>query len=174
MTFRFMLTKLRTIWQSAGWGRCWIFLPLWLTLWNAPLPWVHRHDLDEVQVDQDLDRHLKLFHQASQVRQESATWHWHLALLCQMVNGGEHSQEEGQPSPNLLIEDQCPCINTAPDLPSQPSDQPSLGRSTVMDLLAASELTSRVGSQERWGSHHFLQTYLSKAPLRDLLSVARC
>lgn len=167
-----MLTKLRSTWQAAGWSRCWFYLPLWLTLWNAPMPWIHRHELNEAHVDADLDRHLRIFHQASP-SQQAATWHWHLALLCQMVSGRPHSTEEGCPSPHWLIEDQCPCLNSSPDLPSQPTDQPCLDGPIRMDLLAASDLAFRIRSQASGDSGHFLQTF-PKAPLRDLLSVIRC
>lgn len=167
-----MLTKLRSIWQSAGWGRYWICLPLWLTLWNAPLPWLHQHAVAEEHVDHVLERHLRTFDHTSYPPHDSQNWHWHLALLWQMMDGGQCPGDEPAPSPHLLIENHCPWLSAVPNLPNLPAEQRFFSE-TLPAGRSHHSLTPKCVSRIPDHSPHFLQTFHAGS-FRDLLSVARC
>lgn len=168
-----MLTRILTTWQSAGWIRWVICLPLFLALWNAPLPWVHRHEATE-STDAHLASHLRMFHHESHREHEAEDWHWHFAFLWQMM-GCEECPTSDQPTHCVLITgDDCPC----------PSALELLAWDVVERLLSQAVDLARVESPVESGktpafiaalrSRQFLDTFLTSVTLRDLLCTARC
>ena len=169
-----MLNRLRTTWQSAGWIRTVICVPLFLALWNAPLPWLHRHEGPEDRPEGNLSVHLRMFHHDPHHAPDAHHWHWHFAFLWQMMDC-EQSPAGEQPSPSVLITgDHCPC----PDI----LDSSPRGFVERMLIHDVNPLLSRVSLEpgrapafiESGGPQQFLETFLTGPGLRDLLNVARC
>lgn len=72
-----------------------------LSLWHAPVPWMHIHSND----DAHLASHLRHFHSelSTVSHEESLGWHWHLVL----PPWGQtpcSTSEEDEPSPSTTIE----------------------------------------------------------------------
>lgn len=71
-----------------------------LSLWHAPVPWMHIHSDDDV----DLASHLRHFHSEPSTvpHEESLGWHWHLALPLWGQTPSSMSEED-EPSPCAKI-----------------------------------------------------------------------
>lgn len=168
-----MLTRILISWRTMGWIRGVICLPLLLALWNAPLPWVHRHEETEA-ADTELAEHLRMFHHERHQDHDAQEWHWHFALLWQMM-GCEEFPPSDQPTHCVLITgDDCPCPGVS-DLSARdvmarlltPGANPA-----TREFRADPRRTPGCIAAER--SRRFLHTFLVGATLRDLLCTARC
>ena len=170
--FSSMLTRLRTTWQSAGWIRIVICLPLLLALWNAPLPWVHRHE--ESAADENLVSHLRQFHHDSRPGHDSDAWHWHFAFLWQMLNCDEVPGKEQPTHSVLLTGDDCPCPSGWDLSPKDVVERILADADRPGPVLPAFEPRRTRACPCGVGRSQFLQTFPADLALRDLLSVARC
>lgn len=168
-----MLTRILTTWQSAGWIRMVICLPLFLALWNAPLPWVHRHEETET-ADWELASHLRMFHREMDWEHRSQDWHWHYALLWQMMGCDESPQTEQPTHCVLMTGDDCPCLSASDVSPRDLMERllTEAGKLAVVQSLAEPRRTPAFIAGEC--SRQFLHTFLTGATLRDLLCTARC
>ena len=168
-----MLTRILITWQSVGWFRMGICLPLCLAFWNAPLPWVHRHEESEAAA-WELDTHLRMFHRERDWEHDAQDWHWHYAFLWQMMGCEEFPASEPPTHCVLVTGDDCPCPKTS-DLSAQDVVERLLIQ--TVDLAAmepCSEASDLPAIRAADRSGQFLTTFLSGATLRDLLCIARC
>ncbi len=75
-----MMATWRKIWRLT---RTVVYLPLLMSLWHAPMPWLHSHGV--AVAGHDLHHHLEHFHgNASHAASETSGWHWHFAWPCQI------------------------------------------------------------------------------------------
>ncbi len=170
-----MLTALRTTWQSAGWIRYLICVPLWLSLWNAPLPWIHRHDAAEARADGDLARHLQTFHRDADAEalHEAESWHWHFAFLWQMMECDHRPAAEQNSHSISLTEANVPCPNAPEISPRELLERHFIRGTMLADALPPADW-GRSCAFPAGHSRQFLQTFLAGTAIRDLLGVARC
>lgn len=64
-----------------------LLVSLFVSQWQAPLPWLHRHhESDSAELTQQLNCHLTTWH--SQTETEQCEWHLHFALLDGILRGG--------------------------------------------------------------------------------------
>ncbi len=171
-----MLTKLRTIWHAAGWVRSLICLPLCLALWNAPLPWVHRHEMTETAADRDLAWHLEHFHPAMKPHLAASEWHLHFALLWQMGGCDQRTPEDPDqsPLPVLMMGDHNPGLMDSTISASVDIHRLLAWGDTFFACPLEDELLMPAATVSPPPVRQFLQTFSARMPLRDILSVARC
>jgi len=164
----------------ALWGRRFLALLLALSLWHAPVPWVHAHDLRGPDVDHigQLHRHVDVFHSS-----EIAAGQSHLELHAHLILPWERDADPNHPgTPHSPGSDEFDFV-----LPSADTSA-SLSVKLVgpaADLLVANVLSSGfvlADSTLTWeaslraSSHgsHFFETYGSSVSIGDLVSVRLC
>lgn len=157
-TARALTAKARLLAARLAW------LMVLVNLWNAPLPWLHRHT-DQPQLNQ----HLLTFHLSGSLNPEtsnSAAWHMHFVLFEDILSGQGCPVPDSEPQP----EDVClPYVSTEaltetllPLLDEIPRTVPQL-------LTATAEL-----EQSPTAPLHAFERYSSAIPLLSRLCVARC
>lgn len=153
-----------------------------VSLWHAPIPWVHFHDLDGHQVEEldPLAHHISEFH-AGDVRlgRKTLDWHAHLVLPWAVT---DHDACPGNETPAPRPDDVSPVMT--PEATSLQSSM-SLARH-VPTLLADGGNASfdvAVTQQEVVASatipacgwcRHFFETYGRTSAVRDLSGVRLC
>lgn len=77
------------------------FLCLCVSLWQAPLPWVHLHtEGADASLCKTMDRHLSMWHCTNET--DESGWHLHFAMPDDILRGG------GCPVPQDAGEDELP------------------------------------------------------------------
>lgn len=161
-------------------SRRFLTLLLALSLWHAPVPWFHAHDLLGPDVDHiaQLHRHVDAFHASEIAAGES-----HLELHAHLILPWERDADPDDPgSPHVPGSDDFDVALLTVDTASTLSAK-VVGR--ALDLL-----TSSVSQREfaladdglvweaslRASSHgtHFFETYGSSVSIGDLVSVRLC
>lgn len=160
---------------TAGWL---LHAALLLSLWNAPIPWVHFHGtLGEARCGaSSLSRHLARFHAAVRPLDEAGFgWHVHYILPWCVSDDGPHPAQGGPDDfrdvavgPGLGL----PAFDVAPHgmtwLTALTADDHSPATADAAALRAAAEILRPPVPP----TAHFLQA--GSVALRDLLCVARC
>ncbi len=153
-----------------------------LSLWHAPIPWVHAHEIEGPQVErlQLLSRHVAEFH-TRELSQGARRLDWHVHLVlpwCFDHHFPCPDQERREPGSDDYFGGTA--LNTVAATSAKtigqptaraflaahpPSDQPAALRDT-MDARTALAAAGRGG--------HFFETYGRPHPVRDLASVRLC
>jgi hypothetical protein len=152
-----------------------------LSLWHAPIPWVHFHELPASPVESFdwLAEHVAEFHSADvEAGRTELDWHVHLVLpwtLNVQHSGCPDEQQESRP------EDVCATATTAN---SNLSVGQLSGRSDSMALAswmiestvsrAQLEIADVDPLRARGSGLHFFETYGSASALRTLTGVRVC
>ena len=144
---------------------------LLLSLWNVPLPWLHKHcsyGAAEKVVGNTLPAHLQQFHADKEVSEEG--WHLHFVYL-----GAEHSsdpQQQNLPLQNYFLTGESATSLTAGNSLSAHSAKHFLALTVFNE--AGSLLRIMPPGAEQQNCNLSGQPVLSTGSLRDLTSVSRC
>ncbi|HEY2249972.1 MAG TPA: hypothetical protein VGH74_02885 [Planctomycetaceae bacterium] len=158
-----------------------------LSLWHAPIPWVHVHEFEGPRVDrlESLSRHIAEFHAGDLLwGTTAAEWHSHLVLPWCLNHRCPHDQhncpadDERDPgSDDILAGGRL----TAGDLTAGQSFGPPTSRAWLAGEFMAAEapLVQRgTGANNALCGlsrfRQFFETYGSSVAVRDLLSVRLC
>ena len=154
-----------------------------LSLWHAPIPWVHAHDLEGPRVEQlqILSRHVAEFHARELSRgQTHLDWHVHLVLPWCMVHH-DSCPDDKHHGPNS--DDYFGTLKigaTAAALSARTIGQPSDRAFLVRDVVLDGGLTAPQGvgtcdlDQALHRRSHFFETYGDSISVRDLVGVRLC
>lgn len=157
-TARVLTARARLLISKLAW------LMVLVNLWNAPLPWLHRHT-DQPQLNQ----HLLTFHLPGSLDLESSNgtaWHMHFVLFEDILSGQGCPVPDSEPQP----EDVClPYVST------------EALTETLLPLLdeippAVPRVLTEAVELERFPTAplHAFERYSSAIPLLTRLCVARC
>lgn len=153
-----------------------------VSLWHAPIPWVHFHDLEGPSVEQldPLSLHVAEFHARDLGGGRKALdWHAHLVLPWRL---DQHHSDPGDEDQAPRPDDDCIVLTAAA---ANLQSLLSLGRPLPAQLagwgdlpgVCAFDLTEGVASATTPGSdrrRHFFETYGRPAAVRDLTGVRLC
>lgn len=153
-----------------------------LSLWHAPIPWLHHHDLEGPAVAHTpaLYSHVHEFHPAAAEQGLShSDWHAHL-LLPWCHEALPCSEEDNLPLPHDALPEDCIACR-ADSAPAQSAAALELSPKLADDICAAICSSQRAGLRATdrgiptaaWGGH-FLSAGECAKSLVDLLSVRRC
>lgn len=155
----------RSLTTDSRLGRC-LRLALVLSVWQAPIPWVHAHSLEAgVGAAPGLARHLRDFHSGTVATHAvSPGWHLHFGLLGDLMGG-----EDDGPARRT------PLASSAEFQPLVPADAgPVLTASgTVMPDALPAEPSVTSGRLPLAPPASYLTTWAGSSPLLVLLCVAR-
>lgn len=152
-----------------------------VSLWHAPIPWVHFHDLKGPQVE-DLDplsRHVAEFHADDlDLGRRAVDWHAHLVLPWALDLHDPCPGEDPIPCPD----DVCVIVTAeAANLQlSMSLDRPVPGPFTIAGHLPAQfalrmpEVVATATIPACGWCRHFFETYGRAAAVRDLAGVRLC
>ncbi len=153
-----------------------------LSLWHAPIPWIHAHDIEGPEVDRLplLARHVNEFHVREVTHgQRHLDWHLHLVLPWSLVHDtscpdDDHPQpgsDEYCSGPQLAV-----AGVTQDQGPAEPRARALLPGELAADLAIVTP--SEVGAQAALSGcargTHFFATYGHPDAVRDLLGVRLC
>jgi len=153
-----------------------------LSLWHAPIPWVHVHEFEGPQVERlvTLSQHIAEFHARDLVcGTASAEWHSHLVLpWCLNHQHNCPADDERDPgSDDILTGTKVTAGNlTAGHALGQPNSRAFLaGEFSAHEAVLGQQGTGANGKicgLSRF--RQFIETYGSSVAVRDLLSVRLC
>jgi len=159
-----------------------VHVALVLSLWHAPIPWVHTHELVGPQVDsrQLLSQHIAEFHSRELSRgEERLDWHLHLVLPWCLVHhlpcpDGDHPRGAFD---DLFDGAKVTTGRTVSlDLFGQPATRAFLAwDSSIADARAlhcAAAADSARGALDR--ARHFFETYGHSIGIEELIGVRLC
>lgn len=134
-----------------------------LSLWHAPIPWVHIHSTDAAE----LGNHIRQFHPEllQTMHEEPSGWHCHMVLPPWGRNPASPSEEE-EPTPWTVIEF-APAVVVA--VVSWHVDVDHAVWNPVHQPMMSSHWTRSVGSGDE-----FLGIYLLNRSAQQILSVCLC
>lgn len=164
-------------------------LLLMLTLWNAPIPWVHVHGMPESAdgYNRLLVEHLQVFHPGVNPATESQSgWHLHWILPWSVADGG--------PCPANPVPDRTPTDVDGPaetrPVHSPRFTAPSSLEDSLEELVrpartSLAEFSGRIGDydlrkasgaagERAVACAHFFQTFPASVTLTALIGVALC
>jgi hypothetical protein len=153
-----------------------------LSLWHAPIPWVHAHEIDGPQVDrlQMLARHVNEFHARELTRGEQCLdWHVHLVLPWCLVHHlpcpEEDQHEPGADEYFGGARSSTAGISPVMDI-GQPTTTAFLSGAPAADQagLATQEVGTRSAILACALGTHFFETYGRTDCVRDLVGVRLC
>ncbi len=158
-----------------------------LSLWHAPIPWIHVHEFEGPQVDrlETLSRHVTAFHASDLLWGNTLpTWHAHVVLpWCLNHHHDCPANEQHDPGrDDILAGTGVTGIKLAGShlSPGQAFGQPSARAFVAVDFLADEAALAHSGMRtggdiSRWpGFRKFFETYGSSVAVRDLLSFRLC
>jgi len=156
-------------------------LALVLSLWHAPIPWVHVHDLEGPQVErlQLLSQHVADFH-ARDLSQGTArlAWHAHLVLpWCLVHHSPCPKGDEREPgADDFLGSVKITAVGAVVgDAIGQPTTRAFLAGVPVADqLLTESYSPGAATDGAARSGRHFFETYGRSDAVRDLVGVRLC
>lgn len=149
-------------------------LCLVLSLWHAPVPWIHIHrdEAADALARSRLTNHLLRHHTVGEEIETESGWHWHLVLPRWCMDGArtpchECADDEDRPVSIPEFDDGLPASQPVPVSwladAGEPLIEPSVLNSGV---LSATPTCIAAGP--------FLDTFLDTVSLRALIGVARC
>lgn len=135
-----------------------------LSLWHAPIPWVHVHTAHSVE----LANHIEHFHPdlATHLTDESVGWHWH-AILPPWGRGPMSNSDDDEPSPLTVIEFEPAVAGVA--IAWHVNVDHAVWNAVHQPILSAPWHHNAVGSPDE-----FLGTYLLNRSAQQFLSVCLC
>lgn len=152
-----------------------------LSLWHAPIPWVHVHDLEGPQVEhrQSLAKHIAEFHSGDLAWGRSRLdWHAHLVLPWSLnhhlpcPDGDRHEHE----SDDFAAPKPRPAGVTSDQAIGQPTTRAFLAGDVVVDegLSISIEAGAMAHTAAISRGAHFFETYGRASAIRDLAGVRLC
>lgn len=155
-----------------------------VSLWHAPVPWVHFHDLEGPQVESldPLSRHIAEYH-AGDVHHghKSLTWHTHLVLpwcldghdACPRDHDGDHA-----PRPDdtwLVVTAGASSLQSTLSLGRLArAANPGCSDSFARAVVAPQEVVAAATVPPCGWQRHFFETYGPSIAVRDLIGVRVC
>jgi hypothetical protein len=151
-----------------------------LSLWHAPIPWVHAHDLDGPDVArlQMLSQHIAAFHTREiDLGQQRLEWHVHFVLPWCMIHHHPGPDDEHGPDADDFIGGSKVCaagMNSGETI-GAPTTRAFLAWNLACDLVAISVAVDGPGFsiRESASARQFFTTY-GTASVRDLVGVRLC
>jgi len=153
-----------------------------LSLWHAPIPWVHVHEFEGPQVErlESLARHIAEFH-ARDLYWGNTTVNWHSHLVLPWCLSHQHNcpaDDERQPGSDDIL-------GGAKVVAGGPIAGSAFGQPTTRAFLAGEILADEAAHGRRVTGtsgvlsgvprfRHFFETYGSSVAVRDLVSVRLC
>lgn len=152
-----------------------------MSLWHAPIPWIHAHDLDGPQVAQraPLSQHIAEFHARDvALPQERLEWHVHLVLPWCLThhlpcpNGEQHQTAADEFFNGVKM---TATGATAGETIGQPTARVFLAGDSSAATTSLLPLTAgkNVPALALASSRHFFETF-GAASIRDLVGVRLC
>ncbi|MGE5191208.1 MAG: hypothetical protein ACM3U2_01820 [Deltaproteobacteria bacterium] len=155
---------------------------LMLSLWHAPIPWVHAHQIEGPQVEhlQLLSQHVAEFH-ARELSQgeETLDWHVHLVLpWCLVHHFPCPDKEQRDPGSDDYFGGarlNVAGMNSAKMI-GQPTARGFLARTPASDhpAVLADVIGARAALSALGRGTHFFETYGRPHSVRDLVGVRIC
>jgi hypothetical protein len=152
-----------------------------LSLWHAPIPWVHVHDLEGPQVErlESLSRHVAEFHSRDIASGRSRlAWHAHLVLpwsLNHHLPCPDGDRREPGSDDFVGIRTNAAGMNLTQAI-GQPAVRAFLAADVVVDtgmsVLAERGALAQMAATGRGA--HFFETYGRASAIRDLAGVRLC
>lgn len=152
-----------------------------LSLWHAPIPWIHTHAVAGPIVDHvdSLSRHVHEFHEEDAAQGETALgWHAHLVLpWC--FDGSDSCPSDERPEPGHLAFAMKFGLTTSPQQTFASAIQLTAGPFVAlaapagMPALSPPALAHCADYQHHRG-RHFFETYGCSVSIGDLDSVRTC
>ncbi len=156
-----------------------------LSMWRAPLPWLHRHgestSYDEsvgaesggAEMAQRLERHLMVWHSGSTV--PTTEWHLHFAMLADILRGGgcpvppdeDGDDQDGDALP-VIAEQVLPADHAARTVDA------SFVRTDSISTGHANCDTTPACCFDRTMRRQFLSAFAESRCLQTVLCVAQC
>lgn len=179
ITFRNSRSLTRARPTTTGWV---LRIVMVLSLWHAPIPWVHVHEFEGPQVErlESLSQHIAEFH-ARDLHWgcPSANWHSHLVLPWCL------SHQHNCPKDNERHPGSDDILGGAKVIAGGLAAGPALGQPTTRAFLAGEMLADEAalvqGGAGTSGGHigpsrfrHFFETYGCSIAVRDLVNVRLC
>ena len=173
----------RTLWRTRyGLSSRVLCVALALSLWHAPIPWVHVHDLEGPEVErlQLLSQHVAEFH-ARDLGQGGGrlAWHAHLVLPWCLIHHSPcpEGDERAPGSDDFLGSVKvCAAGAVAGDAIGQPTTRAFLAGDLAAEQLLA--VSHSAGATVALGApglgRHFFETYGRSDSVRDLVGVRLC
>jgi hypothetical protein len=152
-----------------------------LSLWHAPIPWVHVHDLEGPQVEhlESLGRHVAEFHSRDIASGRSRlAWHAHLVLpwsLNHHLPCPDGDRRDPGRDDFVGIKSTPAGMNPAHAI-GQPTTRAFLTGDVVVDmgLSMSGEAGAMAHSAAVGRGAHFFETYGRASAIRDLAGVRLC
>ena len=153
-----------------------------VSLWHAPIPWVHSHDLEGPQVDrlEVLSQHVAEFHASDLGQAENRlNWHFHLVLPWCLVHHFPcpDNEDRGAGSDEFVASMKMGAASQAsgkvlgePTVRAFLNAAGGLAHSTL--LLGSAGPSLAIAARTR--GTHFFETYGRSASVRDLVGVRLC
>jgi hypothetical protein len=153
-----------------------------LSLWHAPIPWVHAHEIDGPDVDhlQVLSRHVAEFH-SRELNQGEKTLDWHMHLVlpwCLVHHLPCPDQQQGEPNSDDYVGGaRCSAVasnvvKTVIQPASRAFRAEDLATSDGIWLASAAGVNTAISAIAR--GQHFFETYGRTHSVRDLVGVRLC
>ena len=153
-----------------------------LSLWHAPIPWVHVHEIAGPQVERlaSLSQHVAVFH-ARDLSWENTTLNWHAHLVLPWCLNHQHNcpaDDDRDPGSDDILG--CARVIAGAIAESQAFGQPTtrafLAGGIFADEAALIERAIGTSSGQIGPSRirHFFETYGCSVAVRDLMSVRLC
>jgi hypothetical protein len=153
-----------------------------LSLWHAPIPWVHAHEIDGPDVDhlQVLSRHVAEFHSRELNQGEKKLdWHMHLVLpWCLMHHLPCPDQEQRKPVSDDYVGGAKWSVvgSNASKTLIEPASRAFRAEDLATDeglwLMATARANTAISAIAR--GQHFFETYGCAHGVRDLVGVRLC
>jgi len=141
-----------------------------VSVWQAPVPWVHLHSLQAGASDAPaLVEHLRTFHSASRVQlSEPLGWHLHFALFGDLCGCQHENHDPATPNPFRAPPEFHPLVQSAAP--------PAIDAESSVLAFVLPLLKSNLQEQDpnRDPRENYLATWTDSSPLLVLICVARC
>jgi hypothetical protein len=153
-----------------------------LSLWHAPIPWVHVHEIAGPAVERlaSLSQHVAVFH-ARDLSWGNTSLDWHTHLVLPWCLNHQHNcpaDDDRDPGSDDILG--CTKVIAGAVVASQAFGQPTtrafLADGILADEAALIERATGTGSGQVGPSQirHFFETYGCSVAVRDLMSVRLC
>jgi hypothetical protein len=153
-----------------------------LSLWHAPIPWIHVHEFEGPQVQRldSLSRHIAAFH-SHELKKESPPPDWHAHLVLPWCMSHQHdcpADDERDPAADDILGG---AKATAGGLPSGQSYGQPTTRAFLTGAIPADEAALVQFGSATSGAlsgplrfRHFFETFGGSIAICDLVSVRLC
>ena len=153
-----------------------------LSLWHAPIPWVHVHEIEGPQVERlgALSQHVARFH-ARELSRSGARLDWHSHLVLPWCMTHQHScpaDNDRHPGPDEILAGAKLVAGGQAASPTigQPTTRAFLAGFVPMDAAPLVQLCAGTSAVPFGPAQcrHFFETYGCSVAIRDLVSVRLC